>query len=88
MTKKERLALLEQHITKRELYLSQVLYLAVYLAVVFSLPATNLLLYIGMCLFVLIGLGAIRDNLLLFINERRCKAKEVDPEVSSDDDSV
>jgi hypothetical protein len=83
MTKKERLALLEQHITKREYVLTEIVYLVTYLTVALVfIPATNLLLFIGMCLFLLIGFGAVRDQFLLWLNERRCES-----EVSSDEDS-
>lgn len=87
MTRKERKALTEQYITQRELLLTQIVSLAVYLIVVVGfIPTTNFLLFCGMCLFLLIGLDAIRDQFLLWLNERRCKAKEVKSEISQDDD--
>ena len=91
MKRIDRIALLKQHITKGELIQAELTYLGAYLVIALGcLPDMNIWLYLITCLFLFIGLGAIRDHLLLWVNEKRCKAAEanaVEPESSSDEDS-
>ena len=80
MTRKERLAL--EHITTKEVVISEVGVIAGYLVIaLFFLPReVSFWWLLAGCIILLTAFSAIRDRILLMVNERRA-------EVSSGDDN-
>ena len=76
-----------EHVTSRERALTTVGVLVIYLVTAFSINSGNPFLYICFCVALIIALTRIQKHFLLYLDERRCKAKEDQPEVSPDDDS-
>lgn len=76
-----------EHITSKEYTWSLMLMYAIYLGIAMSTTIHSLGWYLIMCVGLFLGLGKIQKHFLMWLNERRCEAVEVNPEISPDDDS-
>ena len=85
MTRTDRLAL--KHITSNEQTYSTAGMWATYFTIAFTCIPNSIgfIWYVAACVILFIGLGHVRDHILLMIDEKR--AKEATPELSQDDDS-
>ena len=91
MTKAKRKELLSQHITVREMVSVEIVMILLYLGTALQLPTDNFWWFLFGCAVLCVAFGEIRNQLLMWLNDRRMTAakeaeKEVEPEVSSDDD--
>lgn len=76
-----------EHITSKEYTWSVVFQYTAYIVIATSTTIHSLFWYLIMCVGLFLGLGKIQKHFLMWLNERRCEAVEVKPEISPDDDS-